>query len=119
MFMSKLNDCPLDLPPFPFPRFDELSGGEDMVSKLEAKDMNIGLLAIIVNGEPEADSGLEPLKRSRFIALEVAVGCGVSSRRFSTLGSKLVSEVQSRRFVGLGAICEDSGEITDVGGDAL
>lgn len=43
-----------------------------MVSKLEAKDMNIGLLAIVVNGRLLFVSVLGA-KMSRFIALEVAV----------------------------------------------
>lgn len=92
-----------------------LSVGGDIGSKLEAKDMNMGLLAIVVNGEFDVPGP----KRSRFIALDVAVGCGFSSRRFSMLGSKLVSDVQSSGFVGLGDMCEESGVITDDGGEAL
>lgn len=83
-----------------------------MVSKLEAKDMNIGLLAIVVNGRLLFVSVLGA-KMSRFIALEVAVVCGLSSRRFSMLGSKFVRDVQSSRLDGLGCGCKDSGEITD------
>lgn len=113
-FISKLNDCGLDLLPDLFPGADEPSGS-DMVSKFEAKDMNVGLLAIIVNGEDELCPSSTLLKKSRSMALEVAVGCccGVSSRRDNILGSKLVSEVQSSKFVGLGATREDSGETID------
>jgi hypothetical protein len=90
-----------------------------IVSKLDAKDMNMGLLAIIVNGESAATPVLALPKRSRFIALVVAVGCGLSSKRFSLFGSKLVSDAQSRGLLGFGVICEPSGEITDEGGEAL
>lgn len=122
-FISKLKDCEFDLFPDLFMGADEFSGSV-IVSKLEAKDMNTGLLAIVVNGEEdESGPSSRVLNRSRSIALEVAVGCGcgVSSRRDSILGSKLVSEVQSSRFVGLVAAREESGETIDdaVGDDVV
>ena len=82
--------------------------------------MNIGLLAIVVNGRLLFVGSALGAKMSRFMALEVAVVCGLSSKRFNMLGSKLVSDVQSSRFIdGLGCGCKDSGEITVDEGEAL
>lgn len=60
-----------------------------------ANDMNMGLAAIVVNGD-FSDCPPEPKPKSIFIALSVAVVCGgLSSKRLSTAGSKVVNDVQS------------------------
>lgn len=97
-FISKLNEeNVLELEP-DADGVDVLSAVR--LSKVEAKDMNIGLLAIVVNGALEARPVLEPNPKSICMAPSVAVGWGiVSSSRLSMAGSKLVRELQSRGFV--------------------
>lgn len=87
-------------------------------SKLDAKDMKVGLLAIMVKGDSPSTPVLDP-KISKFIVLVVAGGRGFSSSRLSIFGSKVVSDVQSNGLVGLGVTCRISGEMTEGTGDVL
>ena len=87
------------------------------LSNVDAKDMNIGLLAIVVYGELDARPVLTPKPKSICIAPVVAVGWGiVSSRRLSIAGSKLVRELQSSGFVSFAEV-DEAGEDMDCGGE--
>ena len=95
----------------------ELSGGV-RPSKVDANDMNMGLLAIVVYGEFEPNPAclVPPNPKSICMAPWVAVGCEtLSSRRLSTAGSKVVSELQSKGLVIFGDIwfVDDDGEPGD------
>ncbi len=87
------------------------------LSKVEAKDMNMGLLAIVVNGALEARPVLDPNPKSICMAPSVAVGWGiVSSSKLSMAGSKLVRELQSRGFVVFDDM-DAAGDAADWAGD--
>jgi len=87
-------------------------------SNAEAKEVNMGLLAIVVNpvlGLEELGPAC-PNPKSICIAPSVAVGCGVSSSRLNMAGSNVVSELQSNGFVFEDPDDEDGPE-DDTGGD--
>lgn len=87
------------------------------LSNVDTKDMNMGLLAIVVYGALDARPVLTPKPKSICIAPAVAVGWGIeSSSRLSIAGSKLVRELQSSGFVSLDEV-DAVGEATDCGGE--
>lgn len=71
-FMSKLKGRPVGIL-FPFVELGWVSTGVAIESKLDTKDMKVGLLAIMVKGDSPSTPRLDP-KISRFIAFVVAVG---------------------------------------------
>lgn len=90
---------------------DDDASGEANESNVDANDMNIGLLAMVVYGAFDVSPVFAPKPKSICIAPAVAVGCGTeSSRRLSMDGSNDVKELQSRGFVPFG------GDDTDDGG---
>lgn len=87
---------------------DEDASGDANESNVEAKDMNIGLLAMVVYGAFDESPVFAPKPKSICIAPAVAVGCGtVSSKRLSMDGSKDVNELQSRGLVPFGGDAAD------------
>jgi len=92
-------------------------------SNAEAKEVNMGLLAIVVNpvlGLEEELGPACPNPKSICIAPSVAVGCGVSSSRFNMPGSNVVNELQSNGFDPDdedGAGDDTGGDCNDVRGD--
>jgi hypothetical protein len=78
-----------------------LLGGESE-SNVDANDMNMGLLAIVLYGVLADKPVLEPKPKSICMAPSVAVCCGLSSKRLRTAGSNVVSELHSRGFAMFG-----------------
>ena len=105
LFISKLKALGLLVPVFPLLNDDPAPTMEpDSLGATYSKAgvVNIGLLAMIVKGRLGFTSVL-PKPKSIRIALSVAVDCEIlSSRRLSTLGSKVVSELQLRGLVAFG-----------------
>lgn len=126
--MSKLNKLLLVLPfvlPLLFPLkvlpgvaadVDEDASGDVNESNVDAKDMNIGLLAMVVYGAFDESPVFAPKPKSICMAPAVAVGCGIeSSRRLSMAGSKDVNELQSKGLVPFdGDATEDDGVEAEV-----
>jgi hypothetical protein len=107
---------PLKVPPGVAADVDDDASGEGNESNVDAKDMNIGLLAMVVYGAFDESPVLAPKPKSICMAPAVAVGCGmVSSRRLSMEGSKDVIELQSRGLVPFGGdAAEDDGVEAEV-----
>lgn len=104
--MSKLKSRGLDelLPP---------AGGE---SNDSGNDMKEGLLAIVVKGpvDPPANALVSPKPKSIRMAPSVAV-CGLSSNRFSIVGSNDVNEFQSILLPDIDGL----GDVIDVDGEPV